>query len=151
MIKHQCRETEPLLSGYLDGELTQGDRQRIELILDECSICAKNFEEMKQLCQQVGGMEYKKMTASEKDRLSEEVTGAASASVGQILLLGGVLLLYGTGAVYLVMALIRDSEAPMFVRLGLPAVLLGVGILFVTVLTQRIKASKTDRYKNVRL
>ena len=151
MIKHQCRETEPFLSGYLDGELTQGERQRIELILDECSICSQNFDEMKELCQQVGGINYKKMTTSEKEKLSEEVSGATSAGLGQVLLLGGFVVLYGTGAAYLLVALVRDSEAPMFVRLGLPAVLLGVGILFFTVLFQRIKAAKTDKYKNVRL
>jgi len=46
-MNHDCNETEPLLSGYLDGELTQGDRQRVELILEDCAECARVFDEMK--------------------------------------------------------------------------------------------------------
>ncbi len=37
-MKHDCHETEPLISGYLDGELTQSDRQRVELILEDLSL-----------------------------------------------------------------------------------------------------------------
>ena len=38
-MKHDCQETEPLLSGYLDGELTQFDQQRVDLILEDCRQC----------------------------------------------------------------------------------------------------------------
>ena len=39
-MKHDCQETEPLISGYLDGELTQSDRQRVDLILEDCEQCS---------------------------------------------------------------------------------------------------------------
>ena len=42
-MKHDCRETEPLISGYLDGELTQSDRQRVDLILEDCEQCSLIF------------------------------------------------------------------------------------------------------------
>lgn len=151
MIKHECGETEPILSGYLDGELTQGDRQRIELILDDCPTCQKNVEEMKQLRQHVGGIPYTKMTESEKNRISSEVNGSVGANLGQLLVLGGFVVLYGSGIFYLLRDLIQKEDAPAFVRFGLPTLFLGLGILFFTVLFQRIRASKTDRYKNVRL
>jgi FkbM family methyltransferase len=38
-MKHDCQETELLLSGYLNGELTQSDRQRVDLILEDCRQC----------------------------------------------------------------------------------------------------------------
>ena len=38
-MKHDCQETEPLLSCYLDGKLTQSDRQRVDLILEDCRQC----------------------------------------------------------------------------------------------------------------
>ncbi len=151
MIRHQCDETETLISGYLDGELTQGDRQKVELILDECATCQKSLEEMKRLRQHVGGLKYRKMTMTEKNQLSDEVSGATSSTIGQILLLGGFVVLYGSAIFLLLRELIGDDEAPIFVRIGLPALLLGIGVLFLTVLVQRIKASKTDPYKNVRI
>ena len=151
MIKHQCAETNPMLSGYLDRELTQGDRQKIELILEECETCRKSLEEMKQLRQQIGGIHYKKMTLSEKDKLNREASGSVGSNLGQVLLLSGFVILYGTGAFYLLKDLILDGEAPAFVRIGVPTLFLGIGVLFFTVLYQRFQAAKTDRYKNVRL
>jgi hypothetical protein len=140
-----------MISGYLDGELTQGDRQKVELILDDCQTCQENLKEMKQLRQHVGGITYTKMTESEKNRMSGEVTGSVGASVGQILILGGFVVLYGRGIFYLLRDLIENGDAPAFIRIGVPALFLGLGVLFFTVLFQRIRASKTDRYKNVRL
>lgn len=151
MIRHQCEESEPLLSGYLDRELTAGDRQRVELILDDCETCARSFEELNQLRQQVGGINYDKMTVTEKDELSNAAGGSIGSKLGQVLLLVGVIIVYGSGIVYLLRGLITDSEAPWFVRLGIPTILLGIGILFFTVLFQRIQAAKIDKYKNVRL
>ncbi len=151
MIPHQCEESEPLLSGYLDGELTQMDRQKVELILDDCPTCQKTYNDLEQLRQNVGGIPYQTMTATEKDELSKEATGAVSANIGQFLLLGGFIVLYGTGGFYLLREILTDGDAPWFVRVGVPALFLGFGILFITVLVQRMRAAKTDKYKNVRI
>ena len=40
---------EALISGYLDGELTQGDRQRVEVHLDECEQCRRTYDDMARL------------------------------------------------------------------------------------------------------
>ena len=43
------------------------------------------------------------------------------------------------------------DKVPMFIRLGLPTLIGGVGILFFTVLFQRLKAAKTDKYTDVQI
>ena len=42
-------EIQQMLSAYLDCELTQADRQRVRLHLEECAECRSAFEEMKAL------------------------------------------------------------------------------------------------------
>ena len=32
---------EALISGYLDGELTQGDAQRVRVHLEDCAVCQR--------------------------------------------------------------------------------------------------------------
>ena len=97
-MNHDCNEIEPLLSGYLDGELTQGDRQRVELILEDCAKCVRAFKEMKKLRQQVGEIPYETMTAKEKTEMSQGAVASAGASVGQVLFIVGLVLVYGVGA-----------------------------------------------------
>ncbi len=160
-MKHNCTETEPLLSAHLDGELTQADRQRVELILEDCAECARAFDEMKNLRQHIGGIPYETMTENEKNEMSRSAESNAGASVGQMLFLAGLVLVYGVGAYLLCADLITDAEfaktgdvkdkMPLFLRIGLPALILGLGILFFTALFQRIKAAKTDKYTDVEI
>ncbi len=39
----------------------------------------------------------------------------------------------------------------MFIRFGVPTMIIGIGILFFTVLFQRLKAAKTDKYIDVQI
>jgi len=160
-MKHDCKQTEPLLSGYLEGELTQSERQRVDLILEDCEACAGTLEEMKELRQQEGSMNCESMTTEGKRKLRRGAEEGAGASLGQWLFLGGVLLVYGTGAYLLCVELVTDAKFaetgneedkfPMLMRIGVPALLLGLGILFFTVLFQRIRAAKADKYTDVKI
>ena len=160
-MKHDCKETESLLSGYLEGELTQSERQRVDLILEDCTACAGTLEEMKELRQQEGSMNCESMTTEGKRKLRRGAETGAGASLGQWLFLGGVLLVYGTGAYLLCVELVTDAKFaetgneedkfPMLMRIGVPTLLLGLGILFFTVLFQRIRAAKTDKYTDVKI
>ncbi len=158
-MKHDCNETEPLLSAHLDGELTQGDRQRVELILEDCAECARAFDEMKKLRQHIGGIPYDTMTEQEKNEMNRHAESNVGASVGQMLFIAGLVMVYGVGAYLLCADLITDAEfaksgeandkVPLFIRVGVPALIIGLGILFFTVLFQRIQASKADKYTDV--
>ncbi len=43
----------------------------------------------------------------------------------------------------------QDPEAPWFLKFGVPPIVIGLTILFFTVLIQRMKAAKTDKYTDV--
>ena len=73
-MKHDCRETEPLISGYLDGELTQSDRQRVDLILEDCEQCSLVFAEMKKLRKGVGSLSFDQLTETEKSNMTKNAT-----------------------------------------------------------------------------
>jgi len=160
-MKHNCTEIEPMLSAHLDGELTQADRQRVELILEDCATCARALDEMKQLRREIGGIQYETMSDREKTEMNQGAAASAGANVGQAIFLVGLVLVYGVGAYLLCADLITDAEfaktddakdkVPMFIRIGVPALIVGLGILFFTVLFQRIQASKTDKYTDVEI
>ncbi|MBC8243661.1 MAG: zf-HC2 domain-containing protein [Verrucomicrobia bacterium] len=160
-MKHDCQETEPLISGYLDGELTQSDRQRVDLILEECERCSQAFAEMKKLRNSVSHLSFQQLTETEKRDMTQNAISGTGANLGQILAIAGLILVYGVGACWLSWELITDAKfaetgnaedkVPLFIRFGLPALIGGVGILFFTVLFQRVKAAKTDKYRDVQI
>ncbi len=73
----------------------------------------------------------------------------ASTGAGQVLVIIGLILVYGVGGYWFIGEIIRDSEAKLWIKIGVPAIVIGITILFFTVLIQRMKAAKTDKYIDV--
>ncbi|MDP6905384.1 MAG: zf-HC2 domain-containing protein [Verrucomicrobiota bacterium] len=150
-MNHNCEDTEALLSGYLDGELTQGDRQRVEVIMEDCQDCAKTFEEMKKLRNEIGGIQYEYMTEAERLKAAKDPVAETGASLGQVLVIGGFIIFYGSCIYLALKGILADPDTPLFMKIGLPAMFLGFGILLTSVIIDRIRASKTDPYKDVEI
>lgn len=150
-MKCNCEDIETLLSGYLDGELTQGDRQRIEVIMEDCQNCAKTFEEMKKLRGEISGIEYEHITEAERLKAAKDPVAETGASFGQILVIGGFILFYGSCIYLALKEMLANPDTPMLIKIGLPAIFLGFGVLLTSVIIDRIKASKTDPYKDVEI
>ena len=150
-MNHNCEDTEALLSGYVDGELTQGDRQRVEVIMEDCQNCAKTFEEMKKLHGEIGGIEYEHMTEGERLKAAKDPVAETGASLGQVLVIGGFIIFYGSLIYLSLKEMLSSPDTPMLMKIGLPAIFLGFGVLLTSVIIDRIKASKTDPYKDVEI
>ncbi len=74
---------------------------------------------------------------------------SAATSVGQVLVILGLLLVYGMGGYWFAMEVVRDEESPLWLKLGIPAIVVGFTVLLLSVILQRIKAAKTDKYTNI--
>ena len=77
--------------------------------------------------------------------------GAARSSmgIGQLLVVLGLVLVYGVGGYWLVLELLRDPESPWFIQVGVAAIVVGLTILLGVVWTQRLKQARTDKYAEV--
>ena len=87
--------------------------------------------------------------------MSKNKSETPAANIGQFLVIAGLIILYGFGAFWICVELIKGGEdtdkIPMYIQYGVPVLFAGIGILFFTVLFQRLKAAKTDKYKDVQI
>ena len=136
-----------LLSGYLDGELTQQQRQRVDLHLDGCEECAANLKDLQELHQRIGktvlGENNKDIWREKMDDTAVQVT----QGIGWLLFIGGMLFVAGV----VIVSFIMDPSISVFMKLVISAVYLGLGALFSSVLRQRLIERKTDKYKDVEI
>jgi len=75
--------------------------------------------------------------------------------------LAGLILIYGVGIFWLSWEMVTDgkfvesgdseNKIPLFIRFGVPTLMIGIGILFFTVMFHRQKAAKTDKYIDVQI
>ena len=87
-----CERISELISGYLDDELSQGDRQRVEIHLKDCSSCRKTFQDMKQLRDAVSLSSVEvELSREQLEAIMGDLPARTSSGIGWILLLTGVI------------------------------------------------------------
>lgn len=136
-----------LLSGYIDGELTQQQRQRVERLCEEHSEYAQALEELRSLRHRVGSAELSTTTADQwRENIDDRLAGV-TRGFGWLLLAGGVLLF----AAWWVYQLLFVSAAPLLLKLFVALFYGGFALLFLSVLRQRLLERKTDKYEDVEI
>jgi hypothetical protein len=136
-----------LLSGYLDGELTQQERQRVDVHLGGCDECSDRLAELADLRGRMSGARLSPVGEDIWREKMDDVTVKVSRGIGWLLFVGGLLLVAGFG----IWEFVIDTSMDAMTKLVISAVYVGLGALFVSVLRQRLIERKTDKYKDVEI
>ena len=136
-----------LLSGYIDGELTQQERQRVDIHCDNCEQCRREREEIKALRERVGKTRLSEYGEDKWRESMNDTTVRTSRSIGWILFIGGLLAIGGIA----VFTFLTDPGLELHLKLIIGAIYGGLAILFISVLRQRLIERKTDKYKDVEI
>ncbi|MEL7448679.1 MAG: hypothetical protein AAFN78_05680 [Pseudomonadota bacterium] len=144
---HVDEQVGELLTGYIDGELTQQQRQRVEMLCESSEEAAQLLEELKALRSQLGAAPLTPYGEDKWRESMDDTTVRVSRGIGWLLLGGGALLLAGM----VVAALFMDPEIGGWERAALLLIYGGGAALFGSVLRQRLIERKTDKYKDVEI
>ena len=142
-----CDAIDELLSGYLDGELTHGQRQRVDVHIDGCQRCTTRLAELQAVRTGVGNLDITQLDRNTLREMMNDTTARTTRGIGWLLLIGGAVALLGYAGFEFLLA---ETDAPL-VKWGLVAFYVGWAALFATALRQRLIARKTDRYKDVEI
>ena len=136
-----------LLSGYIDGELTQQQRQRVEIHCEGCADCRKELDGLRDLRQKVGNARLSELGEDNWRETMDETTVRASRGIGWVLFIGGVLAVAGI----VIYQFVIDTSIELHMKLIIGAIYGGLAVLFISVLRQRLIERKTDKYKDVEI
>ena len=136
-----------LLSGYIDGELTQQERQRVEVHCGACPACGKQLDELMALRSDMGKLKLSTIGEDIWREDMNDVTVKTSRGIGWLLFGGGILVAAGFG----LFAFIFSDQISMTEKLIAGAIYGGLAVLFFSVLRQRLIERKTDKYKDVEI
>lgn len=145
-----CERIEPMISGYIDNELTQQEAQRVQVHLGDCATCRQVHQQLLELKQQVGGIDYpdaEELDLQRLEAIGRDPVVRFTAAIGWTLLIATLLVASGT-ALFLFMT---GPEVPVLAKLFHGGLILGGAALFVSVLRQQLISRKTDKYTKVKL
>ena len=137
-----------LLSGYLDGELTQQEHQRVRVLCETNASYREKLEELRALREQLGQMSFGTHDANQWRENMNDIPTRTTRGLGWLLLIGGALIAAGVGVVEFLRTV---DELGLIERLIIGGIYGGLLLLFVSVLRQRLIERKKDKYKDVEI
>jgi ferric-dicitrate binding protein FerR (iron transport regulator) len=138
-----------LLMSGLDGELNAEEREELEGLLAADSKLRDEWHRMSKLKEVTQSMALRKPPDEVWEDYWASVYSRLERGVGWILVsLGGIVLL-SYGAWRGVQALIADAEMPWFLKGAILATAVGLVVLFVSVLREKLFVRGRDPYKDV--
>jgi len=144
---NDCQQIEPLLSGYMDGELTQQESQRVSRHLHHCQTCKTAYEELKAMQNMIKQSSYQNMDETQLNHVVDDLTSKNLMRISWIVLITGFAFLIAlVGFEFWV-----STSLSGFEKLIISLILAGGIGLFLSVLRQRLKARKSDKYRRVKL
>ena len=137
-----------MLSGYIDGELTQQERQRVQVHCEDCRHCAEQLAELSALRARIGNATLSDVSQDVWRENMSDTTTKATRGIGWLLFIGGLLIAGAIAIFELADSLDTLSLTEILIFGGIYG---GLLLLFVSVLRQRLIERKTDKYKDVEI
>ena len=145
-----CHDWKDMMMGYLDNELDDEQKQRFEEHLKGCPECSQELKEFKNL----KAITDEVTLVEPEDRLWADywsgIYNRIERGVGWIALSLAAIILLIFGGFKVIEQIIRDSEIECIFKIGFVLLIVGLAILLVSVLRERLYFWKKDRYKDVR-
>ncbi len=145
-----CHDNKDLMMGYLDNELTDEQRSQFAEHLKGCSECAGELEQFRKL----KAITDEVTLVEPEDRIWQDywsgVYNRVERGFGWIVFSVAAILLTIYGGFKLIEEIVNDPAIGMLLKAGLLALILGLAVLFVSVLRERVYFWSKDRYRNVR-
>ena len=136
-----------LLSGFVDGELTQQQRQLVSLHCDGCEECRETLAKLREIRQSIGKAQLSEVGEDKWRETMNDNTVQTTRNIGWLIFIAGVLAIAGIG----VFGFLFSDEIAFGMKLIIIGVYGGLALLFFSVLRQRLIERKTDKYKDVEI
>lgn len=145
MTTERHEQIRRMLSAYLDGELTQGEQQQVRVHLEDCPACRREYEDMARLQQMTRSLRFAAPPEDRMKELEQSLVVQAPRRLGWLLVLGGM----AAWLVCAAAAFVRHWRPPTAGQLIAAAVGIGIVLLLVSVLVERVRQLPHDRYRRI--
>jgi anti-sigma factor RsiW len=143
MMETRHNFDESRISGYLDGELTQGEAQGVRVHLEDCAACRETADEMTKLKEVTMGSRFSVAQDTQWDERPRSGTSRLLRRAG--LVIGLAWLISVTVWVLVELVGSEDTLGVVFVS----GFLLSAGLILASALLDRREAEKEDPYRKV--
>jgi len=136
-----------LISGFLDGELTQQEAQKISLLIETDVEYRRLYQELSQMRVEVQSLSLQEQELEHLDRLFKEPVAKTTRIFGFALVAIGAVVVVGL----ILFRIFIHPELGLLEKILVGALGGGTLLLLFSVLRQRLINAKKDKYKRVKI
>jgi predicted anti-sigma-YlaC factor YlaD len=140
-----CARYRELTMASLDGEICAGDSAELEAHLAECPDCRRQYEEIRKVSELMDEIELPKPSEEDMMKYWPSVYAKIERGAGWGLLVIGAVIWLGYG----VFLFITDPTVGSLTKFLVALPIVGLLVLLISVVRERIAVGKTERYKEV--
>ncbi len=146
-----CEQAKILLSGLVDGELNLEEKKIVSDHIASCSDCRREYARLKKLKEVTDDMKYFDLPDKLWAGYWREIYNQVERGIGWIFLSIGAMILLAFVAWQILNNFFLDSTQSLYLKLGIGLLLLGLIILLISIIRERLFSRKHDRYDEVEI
>lgn len=145
-----CDFWKPLLSGYLDSELTREEEEKLKNHLSHCAECRMELSELRHVEGVTQAMKHETVPDVVWDTYWLSIYNRLERGLAWVLLSIGGAILLSYALWHFATAFLLTPEVPLVLRVGTGVLVFGLAFLTVGVVRERIQIWRQDPYREVK-
>lgn len=144
-----CKEMSLNIMALLDEELNEDQIGDVKKHLETCDKCSDDYSSIKKVKEVTGKMKFKKLPEFYWDDYWKHIYNRIERGLSWLFLsLGAIIILSFAGWEFLD-KLIADQEVHPLLKWGIFVFLIGIIILLISILREKIMVKRVDKYKEI--
>lgn len=141
----ECKEMKFKTQALIDNELSEEEIPAVISHIESCYSCRGDYISLLKLQRRMKGLSFPDPDKEWFENLSKKKSRKALSILGKFLFIGSYILLLS----YSAYTFFIDNSSGVFARIAVGGIVLGVLILLAVTVGDRVKESRTDKYKGV--
>ena len=144
-----CQDVKTYLMAYIDGEVDAQKKSEIEKHLSGCEKCIKEYRSFLKLKEVTEKMKFTDLSDELWAGYWKGIYRRVERGAGWIFLSIGAIILLAFGVFQFFKEFFTDPSVSLIVKMGAGAFSLGIIILLVSIIRERLFLFRTERYREV--
>ena len=144
-----CEDMKFKMMAFLDNELPESEIQLVKKHLEECTECIQKYKSLNKVKEITTEMKFKKLPEMYWDEYWSHVYNKIERGISWIFISIGVIIILTFAVWNALLKLLNDSEMSTFLKTGIFIFIIGMVILLVSIIREKLMVKKVDKYREV--
>ncbi|NOX37343.1 MAG: zf-HC2 domain-containing protein [Calditrichaeota bacterium] len=144
-----CDEIKILMMKYLDQEASAEEQEALRRHLGHCQPCQDEFHQLKTIKKVTGEMKKQLLPEMAWEEYWRHLYNRLERGIAWILISLGIIILLGYASVDFVRDVLQTTQLSPLQKVGILVLVLGMIVLFVSVLREKLMIRRHDKYREV--